>query len=223
MKKGLLLVVICLMAGTTFSYAQLTNEQIKERKELKKASKKELSEKATKTSRKEAKKLAKEGWKVAPGALPMEKQLDRSYLMQLEYDDDMFQKYIVGDAMSFGSVYDAAKLQATELAKQNLAGQIQTEITALIENTVVNEQIGKDTANSLSKSIMANKNLIVQSIGRTIPLLEIYREKPTGYEVRVCIAYNSKMAKAAAKKAAADELAKQGEEVQKKLDDILGW
>ena len=32
-----------------------------------------------------------------------------------------------------------------------------------------------------------------------------------------------KMAKAAAKKAAGEELAKQGEEVQRKLDDILGW
>lgn len=223
MKKILLLVVICLLTGTTISYAQLSSEQIKERKELKKASKAELNEKATKAARKEAKRLKKEGWKVAPGALPMEKQLDRSYLMQMEYDDDMFQKYIIGEAMSFGSIYDAAKMQATELAKQNLAGKIQTEITALIENTVANEQVGKDTANSLAKSIMANKNLIVQSIGRVLPLVEVYREKPSGYEVRVYIAYNSKMAKAAAKKAAAEELAKQGEEVQQKLDDILGW
>ena len=125
--------------------------------------------------------------------------------------------------MSFGSVYDAAKMQATELAKQALAGKIQTEVTALIENTVANEQVGKDVANSLAKSIMANKNLIIQSIGRVLPVVELYREKSNGYEVLVRIAYNSKMAKAAAKKAASEELSKQGEEVQKKLDDILGW
>ena len=53
--------------------------------------------------------------------------------------------------------------------------------------------------------------------------MELYREKTNGYEVLVRIAYNSKMAKAAAKKAASEELSKQGEEVQKKLDDILGW
>ena len=153
----------------------------------------------------------------------MEKQLDRSYMMEMEIDDDLFQKFIIGEAMSFGSVYDAAKMQATELAKQALAGKIQTEVTALIENTVANEQVGKDVANSLAKSIMANKNLIIQSIGRVLPVVELYREKPNGYEVLVRIAYNSKMAKAAAKKAAGEELAKQGEEVQRKLDDILGW
>ena len=223
MQKFLLLLCVSFLAGSLNSVAQLTSEQIKERKELKKASKAELNEKATKAARKEAKQLKKEGWKVAPGALPLEKQLDRSYLMQLEFDDDMFQKYIIGEAMSYGSIYDAAKMQATELAKQNLAGKIQTEITALIENTVANEQIGKDAANSIAKSIMANKNLIVQSIGRVIPLVEVYREKPNGYDVRVYIAYNSKMAKAAAKKAAGEELAKQGEDMQQKLDEILGW
>ena len=114
MKKVLLLVGICLLAGSTISYAQLTKEQIEARKELKKATKAELNEKATKTARKEAKKLTKEGWKVSPGALPMEKQLDRSYMMEMEIDDDLFQKFIIGEAMSFGSVYDAAKMQATE-------------------------------------------------------------------------------------------------------------
>lgn len=223
MKKFLLLLSVCFLAGSLNSFAQLTSEQIKERQELKKATKAELNEKATKTARKEAKKLTKEGWKVSPGALPMEKQLDRSYMMEMEFDEDMFQKFIIGDAQSFGSVYDAAKMQATELAKQALAGKIQTEVTALIENTVANEQVGKDVANSLAKSIMANKNLIIQSIGRVLPVVELYREKSNGYEVLVRIAYNSKMAKAAAKKAASEELAKQGDEVQKKLDDILGW
>ncbi len=224
MKKILLFVVICLLTGTTMSYAQLTDEQIKERKEIRKASKKELSEKATKTARKEAKKLAKEGWMSAPGALPLEKQLDRSYLMQMEYDEDMFPKYIIGEAMSIGQNYDAAKMQAVELAKQNLAGQIQTEITALIENNVSNQQLEAEEAVSITQTIMASKSLISQSIGRTIPLVEVYRDKPNkNKEVRVYIAYNSKMAKAAAKNAIRQELEKKGENLQKKLDDILGW
>ena len=37
-----------------------------------KAAKKELDSKSSKTARKEAKKLEKEGWKAAPGALPLE-------------------------------------------------------------------------------------------------------------------------------------------------------
>ena len=224
MKKFFLLLGICLMASTTMSYAQLTDDQIKERKALKKASKAELNEKATKTARKEAKKLAKEGWKAAPGALPLEKQLDRSYLMQMEYDEDMFPKYIIGEAMSIGQNYDAAKMQALELAKQNLAGQIQTEITALIESNVSNEQLEAEEAVSITRTISASKALISQNIGRTIPLVEVYREKSNkNKEVRVYVAYNSKMAKAAAKKAIREELEKKGENLQKKLDEILGW
>ena len=224
MKKIILLLGVFFLAGSLNSFAQLTSEQIKERKELKKASKVELNEKATKIARKEAKKLAKEGWKSAPGALPFEKQLDRSYLMQMEYDEDMFPKFIIGEAMSIGQNYDAAKMQAVELAKQNLAGQIQTEITALIESNVSNEQLEADEAVSITRTISASKALISQNIGRTIPLVEVYREKPNkNKEVRVYIAYNSKMAKAAAKKAIREELEKKGENLQKKLDEILGW
>lgn len=50
---------LVLVMTFTVSFAQLTKEQIKERKEIKKASKAELGEKATKTARKAAKRLAK--------------------------------------------------------------------------------------------------------------------------------------------------------------------
>ena len=218
--------MMCLtfLAGTTVSYAQLSKEQIKERQETKKLTKSELNEKATKAARKEAKSLQKEGWQNAPGALPIEKQLDKSYLMQMEYDDDMFPKYMMGEAMSIGTNYDAAKMQAIELAKVNLAGQIQTEITALIENTVSNKQLEAEEAASVAQSVSASKNLISQSIGRTITVVEVYRTKPNkNKEVLVRLAYNSSMAKAAAKKAIQAELEKKGEKLQGKLDKLLGW
>lgn len=224
MRKTILIFVVCLMAGTTTSYAQLSDDQKKERAEMLKASKAQLNEKASKTAQKEAKKLEKEGWQNAPGALPIEKQLDKSYLMQYEYDNDMYPKYIMGEAISIGGTYDAAKMQALELAKQNLAGQIQTEVTALIENTVANEQISEEDAASVTRSVMAAKNLISQSIGRTLPVIELFRTlKNKNKEVMVRIAYNGEMAKKLAKDAIRKQLAKEGEEKQKKLDELLGW
>ena len=197
---------------------------MKERKELRKMSKGELNEKATKAARKEAKKLAKEGWASAPGALPIEKQLDKSYLMQMEYDDNMYPKYLMGEAMSVGENYDGAKMQALELAKQNLAGQIQTEGTALIENSVANNQLGAEEAATVTKSVMAAKNLISQSIGRTITVVELYRTlNNKNKEVLVRIAYNGEMAKAAAKKAMREELEQKGNDLHEKLDSLLGW
>jgi hypothetical protein len=169
MKKIILLITVYFFVCTITSYAQLSKEQKKERKEITKSTKSQLNEKATKAARKEAKRMKKEGWTTTPGALPIEKQLDKSFLMQYEYDENMYPKYIMGEAMSIGGNYDAAKMQALELAKQNLAGQVQTEVTALIENTVANEQLQADQAESITRSVMASKNLISQSLGRTIP------------------------------------------------------
>jgi hypothetical protein len=212
---------LCLTANVT---AQTVKDIRKERQEIRKASKKDLNEKATKTARKNAKKLKKEGWITVPGALPLEKQLDKSYLMQMEYDEDMYPKYLMGEAMSIGENYDAAKMQALELAKQNLAGQIQTEVTALIENSVANKQLANEDAASVTQSIMEAKNLISQSIGRTIIVMECYRAKTNkNKEVLVRIAYNGAMAKNAAKRAIQDELKSKGEDLQKKLDQLLGW
>ena len=219
-----LVLTLVLVMTFTVSFAQLTKEQIKERKEIKKASKAELDEKATKTARKEAKRLAKEGWKVTPGALPLEKQLDKSYLMQMEYDENMFPKYLMGEAMSIGENYDAARLQAMELAKQSLAGQIQTEVTALIENTVSNKQLAAEEAASVTQTISAAKNLISQSIGRVLTVVEMYRVLGNkNKEVSLRIAYNAEMAKQAAKKAVRQELEKKGDDLHKKLDELLGW
>lgn len=205
-------------------FAQNYKDIIEERKEIRKSSRKELNEKASKDARKEAKRMKKEGWTIAPGALPLEKQLDKSYIMQYEYDEDMFPKYIIGEAMSIGENYDAAKIQALELAKQNLAGQIQTEITALIENSVANKQLEAEEAASITETVLAGKNLISQSIGRTIPVMECYREKSNkNKEVLVRIAYNSTMSKAAAKRAVRETLEDKSEDLQNKLDKILGW
>ena len=225
MRTIILSVIAAMLLSTSgVAMAQTSKEQRKERQELAKATKKELSEKASKAARKEAKRLTKEGWMAAPGALPLDKQLDRSYMMQYQYDDEGFPKYIMAEAMSTAGNYDAAKMQALELAKQNLAGQIQTEITALIENTVSNSQLDQGHAESITRSVLASKNLISQSIGRVIPVMETYRTTGgNNREVLVRIAYSEEMAKAAAKKAIRQDLENRGDELHNKLDSLLGW
>jgi len=223
MKKLILFFALSIMTSGVI-FAQSAKELAKERKELGKASKSELNQKASKTARKEAKRLKKEGWTVTPGALPLDKQLDKAYMMQYEYDADMYPKYVMAEAMSIGGNYDAAKMQALELAKQNLAGQIQTEVTALIENTVANEQLSAEQAESITRSVMASKNLISQSIGRTITVVEAYRTLANkNKEVLIRIAYNGDIAKALAKKAIREDLEKKGDDLHKKLDELLGW
>lgn len=224
MKIVRLFIAAAFLCFVTSAQAQLTKEQLKQRKELKSQTKDELNDKASKAARKEAKNLKKQGWLTAPGALPLEKQLDKSYMMQNEFDEDLFPMYIQGEGISTGQNYDAAKMQAMEMARQQLAGQIQTEVTALLESNVSNNQLEAGDAASVTKTIMAAKALISKSLGRTIPIVEVYRNLKNGNkEVLVRIAYSSKTAKSAVKKALQESLEKEGDDLQNKLDNLLGW
>ncbi|MBR4563052.1 MAG: hypothetical protein IKO26_01210 [Paludibacteraceae bacterium] len=224
--KKLMMVAMCLIMVASVSFAETsTQKEIrKERQEIRKLAKKELNARVGKTVKKEAIRLSKEGWQVKPGALPLEKQLERVYLMQCEYDENLFPKYIMGEASSVGGNYDAAKTAAISLAITNLAGQIQTEVAALVENTVGNKQLSAEDAASITETVMSSKNLISQSIGRTIPVMECYRiNSKKNNEVLVRLAYNAEMAKEAARKAVRQELEQKGENLHEQLDTVLGF
>lgn len=222
--KKLLVLAMAMLVACTASFAQDAKEIKKERQTIQKLAKKQLDARVSKTTKKEAKRLKKEGWVVTPGALPLEKQLERSYLMEYEYDADLYPKYIMANAQSVGENYDAAKTAATSLAITNLAGQIQTEVTALVENTVANNQLAAEDAASITETVMASKNLISQSIGRVITTVECYRVLDNkNREVMVRIAYNGDMAKQVAKKVIREELEKKGEKLHNQLDEVLGF
>ena len=102
MKRIYLILGVVLFGFITPVNAQSQTERIKDYKAMKKLTESELNQKATKSARAEAKKLKKDGWLTAPGALPVEKQLDRSYRMQMEMDDDFLPVYMMGEGMSIG-------------------------------------------------------------------------------------------------------------------------
>lgn len=183
---------IAMFAAVPVANAQFNKAQMKEQQEKTKMSRDQLNKKASKDARNEAKRLAKEGWKPAPGGLPLEKQLDRSYIMMYEQDDNYQNKFLTAEAMSIGNSFDAAKMQALELAKQSLAGQIQTEATAIVENTLSNQQLDPGQAVSVTESMSKGKTFTSQTLGRTIPVVEVYRDLPNGNkEVLVRIFYEA--------------------------------
>lgn len=208
MKPALsLFLAAALLTATPVTIAQTSKAQMKERQEMTKMSRDQLNKKASKDARKEAKRLEKEGWKAAPGAMPLEKQLDRSYLMMSEFDSNYQLKYFTAAAMSVGATFDAAKLQATELAKQNLAGQIQTEATAIIENEVSNQQLDPGEAVSVTETLSKSKAFSSQTLGRTIPVVEVYRDLSNGNkEVLVRIFYDTATIRKMANQAIREEM-----------------
>ena len=142
--------------------------------------------------------------------------------MQYEFDESGYPLYLMSEATSVGQNYDAAKFQAMELSKLQLAGQVSSEIVGLVENTVANNELSPEEAVSVLETVSASKNIISQKIGRVITVVECHRTLSNkNKEVRVQIAYNSKTAMESAKNVIRKELKKKGEDLHEKLDSLL--
>jgi hypothetical protein len=206
-------IIFALLAATMS--AQADKEDRKVRREMKK--------KAYREARKEARKFQRKKWYVAPGALPMDKQIEKSWELQYQEDEHGYPLYIVAAGNSVAETQSAAKLQATELAKLELAGLVQSNIAALIENSIGNNQLNNEEAASITKTVAASKNVIAQEIGRVIMLFEIYRKIDKNVEASVRVGYNNALAKEAAKKAIRRKLEEETEILHEKLDRLLDF
>ena len=225
MKKLAIIFMSLLMFGAANAQnAEDYEVFIKERKAVQKLVKQERDEKVSKETKKQAKQFSKEGWKVTVGALPLVKQIERSILMQYELDlENGMPKYIKGEGKAISTSYDAAKMQAMADAKTELAGNIQTEVAAIIEERLANQELGNDDAVAISNAVQVSKQVIAQSIGRVITVVECYRQPNNkDFEVQVRILYNGEMATQAAKKAVKEELEKKGNKLANDLDELLG-
>ncbi len=210
--------ILFMLLAFTFSVVAVQAQQNK--KELKK----EIKKKATKEARKEAKKYKKQDYNVSPGALPMEKQIETAWMRQYEMDEDGYPLYIVASGNSVANTTSAAKLQANELAKLELAGSISTQVAALIESSIANQQLNSEEAASVTKTVAAAKSIIAQELGRTIPLFEIYRTLDNkNVEVNVRIAYNSKKANEVAIRAITKKLEEETDIAHDKLEKLMKW
>ena len=189
-----------------------------------KDSEKDLKKRSMKMARKEAKKKTKAGYFVAPGALPMDKQLEKAFVKQNMEDDKGYPKYIVASGNSVAGTRTAAKIQATETAKLTLAGTISTNVAALVEQNIANEQITREESATLTKMVAASKNIIAQELGRVIPLTELYKNIGSdNVECDVQIAYDSKTAMDMAKTVIRKQLAGEADALQKKLDKMMNF
>lgn len=220
--KKLILFGLGMLLLTSTGYAQNTKEQRKEREAITKMSDKELKAKVSRDVKKQAKAFKKQGWQVNVGALSLEKQIEKAQRMQYEYNDDNSPKYFMGEMTAKAQSYAAAKAQALAFAKEDLAGMIATEVTALVENTRANEQISATDAASIAKTVQAGKQLIAQRLTNVIPVVEVYRMDGKLYEVQTRIFYDRNIALQTAKQIVKQELEKDGQKLHKELDEIWG-
>ena len=224
MRKEKLVLFILMAVFVVSSYAQNFEEQREERLKIYKASKKKNKDKALILSEEDAEQLLNDGWKTTPSALPLERQMDAMYIMQMEYDSKLFPAYVMAEANSVNQDYNAAKNRAVELAKSVLVEKIQSEISLQIDWAIKTELIESKEGEALIKSLKAAKNSIFQSLEDVMMVEDIYRiTSSKRFEVRVTIACTADVAKKALKDAVNADLEQNSEKLQKKLADYFGW
>lgn len=210
-KLGLLLLLAftCALAAPVVDAQNLSKSDQKRLKEMEKQAKKE------------AKALAKEGWKVPSGELPIEEQLLKAYTMSQMLDDYGLPLYVKGNATAGGDTYDAAEFAASNLAKINIAGALETSVTEMIDVKRVNQQISAQEASSLTEVAGVSKAMVAQRIMRPIVVVHMRREKKKGLcEVQIMMFYNQELAMEALTQAMRDNLSNDPE-LAGKLDEIL--
>lgn len=214
--KTMIKVFVCslalLFSGSAVN-AQSSDKQLK----------KDLKAKVEKDCRKTAKKLEKEGWKVMPGKLPLERQIQDSRFAELDKDKNGEKLYFTGTHQSIGGNYSAAKKIADDRARMELAEHINSTLSELIKGKLSNTDYGEKDIEVIDEFVSANKNLVSVALQGVFPVLEIYREKDDKVEVQVMVKTNAADALKLAKKAYRDKLYQQSADLAKELDAILPY
>ena len=244
MKKALIIfsaLFLFLILVPTEGFAQLkTRKELnKERKDLRD----KVKDKALKKARQAAADLEKEeGWRVFPGDVPLDKMLEQSWMNQYEMrqnpDGTESNAYIWATGNGVAQTKSAAQMQAIELAKVELAGQLKTYVAALTTSNIANAQISGVDAETEQSIVQSAKSITSATLTQIKPLVLLYRTKipkkelkknnrqqlaPGVVEVQVMLFYDLYQADFQSRDAIKEELKeklKDNEEELKKLMEL---
>lgn len=223
MKRLIWCLCALFVLGLGQATAQMSQKDVeKQRKENASITKKRLNEKASKDARKQAKELRKEGWKVQAGAMPMEKQLDRSMMMLNELDSYGNPSWLTGTGQSMGENIDAAAIQALEVAKLNLLLSMEQEIAARVETSGGNQQMSRAETASALKTVVNSRGIMQQKLTGLRPVVKLYRILPGGdCEVTVTVFYSRNDMMNQARQVLREKLQEEGKELGKDLECLI--
>lgn len=218
-RKSILAVPVLALAASLISFplsAKDDEDPAKERKEQMKDVKKRATAKADKQFRKEAEKLEKQGWKPI-SAKPIAKQLERQAMMETEENEEYMPKFIFGAGNSIGQNIDAARMQATTMAKLDIVRQLETVITGELQTVMGNKQDAGATSGIETFGYIKEK--LGQRLGRTIPVVDMFKISGANKEVRIIVAYNYDTAVNLTKEVIRENMLDKAEKIGEKYND----
>lgn len=214
------MVTVAVMSVETAFAQDYTKKEKKEMARTIKRQQDDFYKKSPKLVRKTAKDWKREGWKSM--GLPIEKQLEETWGMQALREDDGYYKYIVKESFATGTNYSAAQMQAENVAKVRIAGEIAASVASLADIALANNETTPQLTASLSQAVENSKLIVSQKLGRVITGVSVYRQTKEGYEVRVNVLYDQKQAMKIVHETIVQELEKDSEVNRKQLEAIMG-
>ena len=215
--------VLMMVAAVDASAQVATNKQRRQVQKHEHVLNKAMKKKAIKAARKEAKQLKKAGYMTFIGQLPLDKQLENSWQAAYELTPDGLPYYIISSQQGVAANYTAAQMQAMNAAKMDIAGQIQTMVNQVIETKVASKELSRGEAESLNTFVSTSKNIISNTLGRVIKLVEVYREpkRSNTVEVRVTLGYSAEVDQKEALKAMKESLTPEDVELMGQIDKLV--
>ncbi len=173
-----------------------------------------------KEAKKETKRLTKEGYKTM--GLPLHQQLEEFYAKMSEKDEEGMPKYLSEASMAIGNSFNTAKMEAVNIAKVRLAGQVQTTVMAEAKISLGNSTLSSEEAASVTKALEKSTQLVAQKLNRVLVAQEYYKIlENKNYEVHVVLLYNTKAIKDMLLQNAKDELKKDLDDFKPEYEKVL--
>lgn len=182
---------------------------------------KEFDRKASKSARKQAKELVKEGWKPIGAGKPIEAQLDRAWQYK-EPNEDGEMEYLVETGTSIANTLSTAQAAAKQQARLAIAKSLESEVGSLIEGSLNHAELSDDDVRDVSKMNEVNNTFVHQKLNKSIVISEWYKKTDNGkYKVEVTMALKITTLKEETEAAWLNEVKTKNEALYDKLFDKL--
>lgn len=177
--------------------------------------------KVSRDTKREVKKLEKEGWKNIPGDMPIGQQLNNAWTKEAELDDEGFPKWVVATGESVAEFQSTAEMQSLELAKLNLVRLLESQMRSVVETEQANNRLDAKTAASISKTMEVATNKVSKKLSRVMPIVKMQREVKKNTQMQVKIAYSYALAQKAILDEMKLEMQNESEDMRAKYDSFL--
>lgn len=158
------------------------------------------NEKVLSDAKKQAKSLAKEGWKVMNGGMDMASQIDvgmkAAYVLMEGLDGEPTQRYILATSEAKMTNENKAKSSATSLCKSQIINSLRSHVEGMVDYVMKNRQLSTTEAETKEEMTSRMMSYAKETLMLVRPILYIVKKEGNEYKARVQIAYDLEKIKA---------------------------